>query len=292
LFKDYKAIFKNLRAMQDQLWKDSMASFPGSAFPAGLDDWQQQTLANVNDFVGQAVRQSLELQREWLDQWSDRAGDKKLKPKVFAELSAEARNSTERWLDNQNQLWSQWLRVLGGSGGAGTAPDFEVWEQAVQESIRRQMSLLRDWSEMADVEKLSGNEAAKLFNQITKAMEKSIETQQRLWSHWFDELGMPGEAGKVEKEAAESKPKKKQKKSAAAARKTAEKSPAPNDDLKQISGIGPGLEKKLKDGGISSLRQIAELTEEDIARLEEQVIRFSGRIKREQWVEQARKLVS
>jgi predicted flap endonuclease-1-like 5' DNA nuclease len=64
------------------------------------------------------------------------------------------------------------------------------------------------------------------------------------------------------------------------------------EDLKQISGIGPGLEKKLKDGGISTLRQLAELSDQDIAHLEENIIRFSGRVKRDGWVEQARKLIS
>jgi hypothetical protein len=40
----------------------------------------------VNKLLEQAVRQSLDLQREWLGQWSERAGDRKLKPKIFAEL--------------------------------------------------------------------------------------------------------------------------------------------------------------------------------------------------------------
>ena len=54
----------------------------------------------------------------------------------------------------------------------------------------------------------------------------------------------------------------------------------------------PGIEKKLKENGIVTLGQIAELSDQAIADLEEKVIRFSGRIKREQWVEQARKLIS
>ena len=126
MFKDYKGIFKDLRNMQEQLWKESMASFPGAAFPGEMNEWQQKTLENINDLVGQAVSQSLELQREWLDQWAERAGGKKIKPKLFAELNAEALNSTQRWLDKQNQLWDQWLQVLRGTGGTDELPEFRA----------------------------------------------------------------------------------------------------------------------------------------------------------------------
>ena len=70
------------------------------------------------------------------------------------------------------------------------------------------------------------------------------------------------------------------------------KSAGSGDDLKKISGIGPGLEKKLKDHGISTLKQIAGLSDKEVEKLESDIIRFSGRIKREKWVEQARQLTS
>jgi len=290
MFKDYMGIFKNLHSMQDQLWKDSMAKFPGSAFPQNMNKLQKQTLENVNELVQQAVGHSLKLQRDWLDQWSERASGKKLKPKMFAELSAEARDSTQRWLDTQNRLWEQWLQVLGGTGGsAGKLPDFSQWQSAVQESIERQMSLLEDWSNMTKVKKLSTKEVTKLSDEIEKAMEKSIETQQRLWSHWFDDLGA---FAKVVESAAEAKPEKKKAKPAAKPRKASGKAAAVHDDLKQIAGIGPGLEKKLKDNGIHTLKQISELSDKDITHLEEEIIKFSGRINRDKWVQQAKKLVS
>lgn len=289
MFKDYMGIFKNLRTMQDQLWKDSMANFPGSGFPRGMDEWQQKTLENVNSLMGQAVSHSLELQREWLDQWSERASGKKLQPKLFAELSEEARDSSQRWLDNQNRLWDQWLEFLRGAGGPGEMPDFQQWETAVKESIERQTDLLNDWSGMVNPKKLSGKEAGRLSNQIEKLMQESIETQQRLWGHWFQGLGAFAGAGES---AAEAEPVKKKAKTAAKPKKASGKSARAHDDLKQISGIGPGLEKKLKDAGIHTLHEIAELSDADIGHLEAEIIKFSGRINRDQWVEQAKKLIS
>lgn len=65
---------------------------------------------------------------------------------------------------------------------------------------------------------------------------------------------------------------------------------AEKDDLKLISGIGPVLEGKLHTAGISRYRQIAVLTDADIDHLESEVIHFSGRIRRDDWVAQAREL--
>lgn len=62
------------------------------------------------------------------------------------------------------------------------------------------------------------------------------------------------------------------------------------DDLKLISGIGPALEGKLNAAGISSYRQLATLSAAETERVESEVIHFSGRISRDEWVSQARAL--
>jgi len=71
----------------------------------------------------------------------------------------------------------------------------------------------------------------------------------------------------------------------------APKTPPKQDDLTAIGGIGPALAKKLNGAGIASYAQLAALSEVDIARLERDIIRFPGRIKRDDWVGQAKKLV-
>jgi len=62
------------------------------------------------------------------------------------------------------------------------------------------------------------------------------------------------------------------------------------DDLTLIDGIGLTLRHRLNELGITSFKQIAEFTEQDIERVNEQ-LSFKGRIKREGWVAQASKLV-
>jgi large subunit ribosomal protein L21 len=62
------------------------------------------------------------------------------------------------------------------------------------------------------------------------------------------------------------------------------------DDLKKLSGVGPALEKKLHDAGVTTFAHIAEWTDEHIAELDEK-LSFKGRIQREDWIAQAKKLI-
>jgi len=61
-----------------------------------------------------------------------------------------------------------------------------------------------------------------------------------------------------------------------------------HDDLRRITGIGPVLNRELHKLGIYSFQQIAAWTDEDIERVAEAIGTFASRIRREQWVEQAR----
>ena len=63
------------------------------------------------------------------------------------------------------------------------------------------------------------------------------------------------------------------------------------DDLKALSGVGPALEKKLHENGVTSFAQIAAWTEADVAEMDEK-LSFKGRIEREGWIEQAKKLAN
>ncbi|GAB1363377.1 hypothetical protein MASR1M32_26130 [Rhodobacter sp.] len=64
------------------------------------------------------------------------------------------------------------------------------------------------------------------------------------------------------------------------------------DDLKQIEGIGPVLEKLVNAAGVWHFDQIASWTDEDIAFFDAQMDRFKGRIARDKWVSQAKIIVT
>ena len=62
------------------------------------------------------------------------------------------------------------------------------------------------------------------------------------------------------------------------------------DDLKQIKGIGPAIEKTLNELGIWRYEQIADMSEYEIDRVAQQIKGFRSRIYREDWLGQARDL--
>ncbi len=59
------------------------------------------------------------------------------------------------------------------------------------------------------------------------------------------------------------------------------------DDLTRIKGVGPKLETLLRSLGVTSFAQIAAWSEEDIDRIDAQLGRFEGRIRRDNWAAQA-----
>jgi NADH-quinone oxidoreductase subunit E len=62
------------------------------------------------------------------------------------------------------------------------------------------------------------------------------------------------------------------------------------DDLKEISGIGIKLEKVLNDLGIYHFEQIASWGEKELNWIDNHLVAFKGRARREKWVEQAKVL--
>lgn len=64
----------------------------------------------------------------------------------------------------------------------------------------------------------------------------------------------------------------------------------PQDDLVRIHGIGPKIARLLTSMGITSYRQVARFTPEDVAIVNEALEVFPGRIERDDWMASAREL--
>jgi predicted flap endonuclease-1-like 5' DNA nuclease len=63
-------------------------------------------------------------------------------------------------------------------------------------------------------------------------------------------------------------------------------------ELARIKGLGPKLQTLLPTLGVSSLSQIAAWTDVDIDRIDAQLGTFAGRIRRDNWVDQAKFLAA
>ena len=107
-------------------------------------------------------------------------------------------------------------------------------------------------------------------------------------SHIFVEVGTvveeKKETPKKEKAKKEETPKKETK---APAKKSAKS--VDLNDLKLLSGVGPAMEKKLHAEGITSIQQIADMTQEQIAELDAK-IGIKGKIE-DTWQKEAQELI-
>jgi len=76
---------------------------------------------------------------------------------------------------------------------------------------------------------------------------------------------------------------------------TSAPSPAPvagSEDLTRIKGLGPKLAEQLRALGVTSLEQIAAWDDAEIDRIDAQLGRFQGRIRRDDWRTQAQFLAA
>ena len=64
------------------------------------------------------------------------------------------------------------------------------------------------------------------------------------------------------------------------------------DDLKQIKGVGPKLEKTINALGFYHFDQIASWSDDEVAWVDANLTGFPGRVSRDNWVEQAKVLAS
>jgi len=60
--------------------------------------------------------------------------------------------------------------------------------------------------------------------------------------------------------------------------------------LTHINGIGPAIAKALGEVGIHSIQDLAALKQKDVNRIDKELGKYAGRITRQNWVEQAKKL--
>jgi predicted flap endonuclease-1-like 5' DNA nuclease len=64
------------------------------------------------------------------------------------------------------------------------------------------------------------------------------------------------------------------------------------DDLKEIEGIGPAMEKLVNEMGFFHFDQIASWSDADVALVDSEMKSFKGRITRDKWVAQAKIIVT
>ncbi|MDG4551537.1 MAG: hypothetical protein P9F19_18970 [Candidatus Contendobacter sp.] len=235
----HEDIFKTWTDAQKRLWESLCSAIPLQP-PTGVESWRETYLKNLASWEA-AIQRSLEQEAAWVEEWVRRIAQEKGTPEVMASWARQMEEVLQRWIQTQNQWWSDYFAILRGGGfapsaSAGSSAPTDATETAPSESF-----------------------VAVEPPPVTPAPPAAPEP-------------MPVAEAPVT-EAPVIQP--------------AAPVPESPDDLKLINGIGPALEKKLNACGVASFRELATLSDADIQRIET-FIKFTGRIRREDWIGQAK----
>lgn len=273
-------IFDIWKETQKQLW-ENLSTIPNPfEFPKKLGFLQHPGFQLLSTWGEAAINQSLEVQSSWLDQWAARARVDAMDPEVFSKQLDQINSSMERWTATQKELWERWFTLLEASTalpGIGETQQkiLDDWKATVGKTFAEQSNWVSLWQDQINCKFSQENELQDFMTQLKDSMEGCVQNQMELWQQWFNFLNA--------EEKQQSFSLNDTTKGNGSGQRTGEQ-----NDLKTISGIGPALEKKLNEQGIVRYKQIANLTDDEIDRLEHKIIGFPGRIRRQGWIRQAK----
>jgi NADH-quinone oxidoreductase subunit E len=251
----HEDILKTWTDAQKRLWESLCSAVPLPP-PMGIEAWRETYLKNLESWEA-AVRRSLEQEAAWVEEWVRRVAHEKGTPEMMTAWIRQMEEVLQRWVQTQNQWWNDYFALLRQGGlaqpdraGAESAPTTEPAATAEPAPATEPVSVEPP--------------AAPVAPEIP-APPATVEAPATV------------EPPPVAPAPPVSEP-------ATVAAAPVVETP---DDLKLINGIGPTLEKKLHACGVAGFRDLALLSDADIQRIEA-VIRFAGRIRREDWIGQAK----
>jgi predicted flap endonuclease-1-like 5' DNA nuclease len=257
-------IFKSWTDAQKRLWESLCSAVPFQP-PAGVEAWRETYLKNLTTWES-AVKKTLEQEVAWVEQWVHRVAQERGTPEMMTAWVRQMEEVLQRWIQTQNQWWEEYFAVLRRGGLA--YPDWTSSSASpplVESVATGEPGGVAAESSVAEPEPsaVSAPEAAPeppVVEPISTASEPPVVEPVAI----IPEAALPVEPSPAILPVAESP-----------------------DDLKLITGIGPALEKKLRACGITTYRQLAALNDADIERVEA-IIKSFGRIRRDDWIGQAK----
>ncbi len=207
------------------------------------------------------------------------------------DLAARERELSERRSEGR-QLEMVTERVAEREARVRELEPLEVRVRELQEELaqerERGRSMAGERAEELDRHRRRVAELEPLVGQVAALEARVGELEpltERLEQRDREVARLREEADARPKDAPPPRPKKKKKKSMVRPSRGSAK-----DDLKEISGIGPAIERLLNRLGYRTFRDIAQWNEEEIDRVSGAIGAFAGRIRRDRWVQQAKRL--
>jgi hypothetical protein len=128
-------------------WLDTLRRFGGTPtlelWSKTVDTWQT------------SVKETLDAQTDWAQQWTEALAKAKGTPEELRELAREGREQLQRWTEAERELWQGWFNAVRKinfrpepGAGAQTGGDLvQLWEDTAHKMIDAQADLVRRWTE-------------------------------------------------------------------------------------------------------------------------------------------------
>ena len=309
-------IFKTWTDAQKRLWESLCAAVPFQP-PPGVETWRETYLKNLSAWE-MAVKKTLSQEADWVKQWVHQIAQEKGTPEMMGAWVRQMEDVLQRWIQTQNQWWDEYFTVLRRGGWtsaevtdakppvvatpavtepvAETEPEIVVVAEPEQEIVvvaepEPEAVVVAEPEPEAVVVAEPEPEAVVVAEPEPEAVVVAEpEPEVIVVAEPEPEVVVVAEPEPEIVVVAEPEPEVVGESTVQAETPpVAAPSPTQPDDLKLISGIGLALEKKLRKQGLSSYRQLAALGDQDITRIEA-AIKATGRIRREDWIGQAKTL--
>ena len=142
-------VVKNWGEMQQNLltdWLDTLRRLGGTPT---LELWRKTV-----DTWQTSVKETLDAQTDWTQQWTEALAKTKGTPEELRELAKEGREQLQQWTEAERDLWQGWFNVARhinfrpepGAGAQAGKDIVQLWQDNAHKMIDAQASLLRRWT--------------------------------------------------------------------------------------------------------------------------------------------------
>jgi hypothetical protein len=128
-------------------WLDNLRKLGGAPT---LELWRKTV-----DTWQTSVKETLDAQTDWTNQWTEAMAKAKGTPEELRELAKEGREQLQHWTEAERDLWQGWFNAIREinfrpepGAGAQTGGDLiQLWQDTAHKMINTQADLVRRWTE-------------------------------------------------------------------------------------------------------------------------------------------------
>jgi hypothetical protein len=127
-------------------WLDTLRRLGGTPT---LELWRKTV-----DTWQTSVKETLDAQTDWTQQWTESLAKAKGTPEELRELAKEGREQLQQWTEAERDLWQGWFNAIReinfrpepGTGAQMGGDLIQLWQDTANKMINTQADMVRRWT--------------------------------------------------------------------------------------------------------------------------------------------------